>query len=204
MAEIVDGRPFLDYLVSRLLENRFTRVILCVGYKHQSIIDYFSKKYGSRVEFSREDQPLGTAGALKKAESSLPNRFAVLNGDSYVKLDYRSLFQFHVKTHSDLTMTLSRVSGSRFGHAFLKGDRILKFGNDAESDLANAGVYVFEKALLAEIPEKREFSLEKDLIPKLLLSEKYRVTAFVTENQFIDMGIPETYEYLRKNPGLLG
>jgi len=205
MAEIAEGRPFLDYLVSKLFENRFSRVILCVGYKRESIIRYFSLKYGARIEFSEEETSLGTAGALKNAESRLPNRFLVLNGDSHLTLEYLELLRFHQRTQSDLTMTLSKIGGRRYGHALLKGNRVLKFGKDFtrdESNLANAGVYVFEKTILDNVPENREFSLEKDLIPDLL-SKGFRVMGFITENQFIDMGVPETYEYLRRNPDLL-
>jgi D-glycero-alpha-D-manno-heptose 1-phosphate guanylyltransferase len=204
MAEIEPGRPFVDYLVEKLVESGFSRIIFCVAYMKESVMEYYSRNRRTPVEFVHEETPLGTAGALKNAERVLPDRFAVLNGDSYIKLNYSDLFKFHEENNSDLTMTLSRVSGNRFGRVILREKRVITFGGDQpdfDSDLANAGVYVFERTVLNSVPE-RKYSLEQDLIPELIKKNK-RVMGYVSDNDFIDMGVPESYEYLRRNPGLL-
>ncbi|MDA4111211.1 MAG: sugar phosphate nucleotidyltransferase [Thaumarchaeota archaeon] len=205
MAEIEGGRPFLDYLVRRLVDSNFLRIIICVSYMKESIINYFTNRYGSLVEIAEEKDPLGTAGALKNIEKMLPDCFAVFNGDSYIRVDYAELFKFHQDNNSDLTITLSKVSGNRYGYVKLNGMRVVEFESDPKyhnSELVNAGVYVFQRSVLRGVPPVTRFSLERELIPNLIRNNA-RVMGFVSEMDFIDMGVPESYNYLKKNPDLL-
>src|SRR5271169_4361 len=107
MADI-SGRPFLDYQVARLISKGITKVVICVSYMKESIISYFETKYGAGITFSIEDEPLGTGGALAKASSFLPKSFLVLNGDTYLPLDYQSLATFHSLKKAELTIVLAK------------------------------------------------------------------------------------------------
>src|SRR5437763_8512465 len=91
----VNGRPFL-YHQLRLLESRgFRRVLLLVGYLGEQIEGYFDSEAGATLEvgisYSYESSPLGTGGALRNAATKLDPAFVVLNGDTYLDVDYRRL-----------------------------------------------------------------------------------------------------------------
>src|SRR5437879_6496433 len=82
----VNGKPFLEHQI-RLLESRgFLRVLLLVGYLGEQIEEYFA--LDSHIDYSYESSPLGTGGALKNAAAKLDSKFVVLNGDTYLDVDY--------------------------------------------------------------------------------------------------------------------
>jgi len=67
MAQI-NGRPFLDFILDYLKDQQVQRVILCTGYKADVIENYYRRRdCGLTVDFSRENEPLGTGGALRHA-----------------------------------------------------------------------------------------------------------------------------------------
>jgi len=200
----IGSRPFLDYLVSRLATNHFGHIVICVSYMREKIEEYFGPKYGSLVSFVVEEEPLGTGGALRNAKAVLDQRFAVLNGDTYVQVDYGEMFRFHAANKAIMTIALARSDGDRFGRVLLDGDRIVGFSEKARKDgnPVNAGVYIVERSVLDQIPSGRAFSLEKELIP-MLLSERQRVFGYATGSEFIDIGEPESYKRLVENPAFL-
>src|SRR3954463_16106244 len=90
----VNGKPFL-YHQLRLLEARgFRRVLLLVGYLGEQIENYFDSEAAAELQvamsYSYESSPLGTGGALRNAAAKLDSAFVVLNGDTYLDVDYRS------------------------------------------------------------------------------------------------------------------
>src|SRR6266568_2523612 len=84
---LISGTPFLQLLLDRLRCEGVDDVILGTGYMAENIENYFGsgKKLAVRIRYSREDEPLGTGGALKLAESFISDPVLVLNGDSYVE-----------------------------------------------------------------------------------------------------------------------
>ena len=84
MADI-NGRPFLEYILVFLAKNCFTKVILSVGYKKESIINHFGSSFcGMNISYCIEDEPLGTGGAIKKAFDYVDGQnVLVLNGDTF-------------------------------------------------------------------------------------------------------------------------
>ena len=110
----IDGLPFIDWQL-KLLSNRGIRnVVLCVGYKKEQIQAYVSNgsKWGLRVEYSEDGkQPLGTAGALRKALPLLDSKFMVLYGDSYLRCDYTEIVQQFERINSIAMMTVFENKG---------------------------------------------------------------------------------------------
>jgi len=199
----VSGRPFLDYLVMRLLSNGITKVVICVSYMKENIISFFEKKYGEVVSFSIEEIPLGTGGALAKARSLLPNSFLVLNGDTYLPLDYGRLRSFHFGKKADMTIVLAKSSGVQFGRVAIDAsERVVAFGDLAPpSGLVNAGVYQMERKVMDKFPIEVPFSLEKQFLPKFV--EAGKVYGYVSEEKFVDIGSPESYSSLLQNGDIL-
>ena len=65
----ISGKPFLEYQLEFLKKGGIENILLCTGHMEEQIERYFGsgRKYGVNIKYSREDKPLGTAGALKQA-----------------------------------------------------------------------------------------------------------------------------------------
>lgn len=87
------GRPFLGYQTDLLERQGFRRFTYLTGYRGDQVESWLRHSFGGRLDiaFSREAEPLGTGGALWNARRHLAQPFLLLNGDSYLDLDYRSL-----------------------------------------------------------------------------------------------------------------
>jgi len=192
----IQSKPFLAYLLDCLNSFGFKEVILTVGYQYQTIIDYFGNEYKSMVlKYSIEKELLGTGGAIKKAcEYSTSDLLFVINGDTFVEVDYFSLLKQHLAQHSLLSMTLKKLPDvSRYGSVFVENETIISFKEKGlqGAGLINAGVYLLHKKLfdISDLPQV--FSFENQLLYPFV--EKIKPLAFVTEGYFIDIGIPEDY-----------
>ena len=189
----VAGRPFLHYQLDRLAATGVAGVVLCTGHLAAEYEAAFAGGYrGMAVEFSRESTPLGTGGALKLAESFFDhNEVAVLNGDSYCEFDLLKLSDLRSKTKAVAAMALVRQENcDRFGRVEHKDGIITRFEEKSltgRSGFINAGVYLLDRSLVAEIPRGRPVSLEKELFPSWI---PLGITAWDFGGAFVDIGTP--------------
>jgi NDP-sugar pyrophosphorylase family protein len=194
----VGDRPFLELLVRQLCYQGIRRLVMCTGYRADEIEHELGDGHSWHVaiEYSRETQPLGTAGAVKFAEPFLRevSDFLVMNGDSFMEMDFRRLICFHRESGGIASMAVFRTKNEmRYGTVQVRPDgRVSGFAEKTDSDpngLVNAGVYVFNRRILECIPEGPS-SLERDVFPKLLGKGVY---ALEQHGVFIDIGTPEDY-----------
>ena len=205
MAE-VGGKPFLEYLMSSIVQQGITHIILAVGHKHSVIRDYFGNFFeGCEVSYSVEDSLLGTGGALLQASKILKSSatFVLLNGDTFFPISIEGLMQVHKKYEADFTVASFPASESgRYGVLQTTGSNII-VGFDGKTALqgepANGGVYAVNPAVLSlKHPFGPIVSLEGELLPFLLSNNaKFRYVSF--ENFFLDIGIPRDYLSIQKN-----
>src|SRR5579863_5559548 len=144
---LVAGRPFLAFLLDRLLIAGFTRALLSVGHMRDVIIDEFHDRYrGLPIEYVVEESPLGTGGAIRSALAhSREDAVFVLNGDTFVDLDYSSVFEFHREHRRSITMTVIQVTDAkRFGRVLIDKESVVGFEEKGKAGAGwiNAGVYV--------------------------------------------------------------
>lgn len=198
-----NGKPFLEIQMRMLAKQGFTSFVLCVGHQADQISDCFEdgSEWGWDITYSYEPQPLGTGGALRYAERYLDTTSIILNGDTYLPMDYRELIRKHKSfTHSIGTVTVSEMDDTtRYGQVIVDDQsRIQEFREKAESfgpGLVNAGVYVFEPQILQHIPPEGKVSLERDVFP-VLLAAGFPLFAFTEKQLFFDIGTPEGYRSL--------
>lgn len=188
LAEVA-GRPFLEILLAQLRGAGVTNVLLCTGHRAAEFSQFLRKG----VRESREPEPRGTGGALRHALAELPERFFVLNGDSYCDADLQALAAFHVEKRAAATLLCAHVHDTaRFGAVVLDGDgRVQRFEEKGPSGpgAINAGVYVIEREVVAAIPAGRAVSLERETFPSLL----GRLFGVAVDARFIDIGTPESF-----------
>lgn len=199
------GRPFLEHQLEWLRDQGVGEVVLCLGHLHEEIRNHFGdgRAWGVQVAYSVEPSPQGTGGALKRAQPLVSGPFLTLNGDSYLALDLAALGATHrANRQADPCamglLALTRVDDVRsYGSVSLdthgRIDRFIeKSDRAAVPGWINAGVYVFEPALLDLIPSGMPVSLERETFPSLL-AQGHHLYGCPTEGRFIDIGTPDGY-----------
>ena len=196
MAE-VNGKPFLYYVLDQLAEVDIKRVVISTGYMADKIEEVIGFSYkGLKVDYSWEESPLGTGGALKLAGQSISTKYClVMNGDSYTEFDPVSLFRSHKQKNASIVLLAKMLSGaSRFGTIQMnEQNEIIRFMEKESSTgigLINAGIYIMKTSTLQKIPNKTPCSLEYDFFPAMIGQNIY---GYETKGNFIDIGTVESY-----------
>ena len=196
MAEI-NGKPFLYYVLDQLAKVDIQRVVISTGYMADKIEKVIGFSYkGLKVDYSWEESPLGTGGALKLAGQSISTKYClVMNGDSYTEFDPVSLFRSHKQKNASIVLLAKMLSGaSRFGTIQMnEQNEIIRFMEKESSTgigLINAGIYIMKTSTLQKIPNKTPCSLEYDFFPAMIGQNIY---GYETKGNFIDIGTVESY-----------
>jgi len=200
----VNGRPFLSYVIDFFSRQGIEKFIFSLGYKHEMIIEYLERSYSSintghaslAFEYSIEDHPLGTGGAIKKACTYCKcHNILITNGDTLFAVDTEKVLAFHVVHDADCTMAVKPMKHfSRYGVIKLNRDRSVKSFSEKkyyQEGLINGGFYVLNvrRFLHESLPDK--FSFETDYLEPLYHERK--MYGLVQDKYFIDIGIPEDY-----------
>lgn len=194
----IKHRPFLSILIDFIVSYGFKRFILCTGYKADVIERYYKQKTNKlTIEFSREEKPLGTGGAIKNAENYIKSSpFLVANGDSFCKVNLKEFVDFHFRRDALISIAVTNVDVcDDYGVITVNNlQQIVKFNEKAKgykNRLINAGFYLLKREAFLLMPEKNSFSIERDFFPKIIKRNLY---AFETQESLIDIGTPERYE----------
>ena len=195
----IGDRPVLDVVIRQLRHHGFERVTIATGYLAELIEAFFrdGRDYGVPIDYHREHEPLGTAGALATI-GELAEPFIVMNGDVLTDLDYRELLSHHVA--SDAVATIATVQrhveislGVLRFHDPHQPDRLTAYIEKPQLDYeASMGVYAFSPRVLqyVEPGERLDFP---DLIRRLLDADE-PVRAFRSECYWLDIGRHDDYE----------
>ena len=209
----VRGKPFLWYLIKKLLQEDIKRVILSSGYKAELIEEFVSEFFHKEdIKVVVEREPLGTGGALRFSMAFVSDYFFLLNGDSFFDINLRKFETDSFSTGEfDISIALREAENSwRFGVVEIdKHFRVMRFrekglessitpitvqremGIKGNKNYINAGIYIIKKYVLEHylrnFPDK--FSFEKDVLEKLDL----QIIGIPYEGNFIDIGLPEDY-----------
>ncbi|MDD3374991.1 MAG: sugar phosphate nucleotidyltransferase [Candidatus Omnitrophica bacterium] len=194
----VNGVPFLDILLKNLSSQGFKKVILCTGYQSQEIESYYQNNaLGLTIEFSTEEAPLGTGGAIKKARSFVrSDKFFALNGDCFCTVLFKDFLKFHNEKNAFTSMVLTEVKDKKdFGSVVIDDNNaIMSFQEKSEkafSPYVSVGIYCFEREVFDSMPSQEAFSIEHDFFPNLINKSFF---GFITDQGFLDIGTPDRYK----------
>ena len=193
------GKPFLHHLIEMLKEKGFDSFVICSSYKNEKIRDYFGsgKKFGVKIDHSVEATPLGTAGAVRNALFYLKDDFFVLNGDTYLDIDYGMIEENFQQVGKPAMMVLyegdeikERVDNVAIGSegivtAFNKGE-------SPDSKYGWAGALLLRKKYVEKWRGGTSITLENEIFPKLI--KEREMASCVVNTRYYDIG---TIEKLR-------
>lgn len=194
----VAGRPFLTYLLDRLILQGYGHVVLATGHLHEKVEAFFGNDYrGMRIDYARELSPLGTGGAILNAlQHCTEEQITVLNGDTLFLVDHEALCRFADEKKTPLAFVLRQVpDAGRYGAVEVDGDGLVTAFREKDPatgvGLINGGIYRLHRSLLDGFVPGQQFSFEKELMQKRFREEKFY--AYASDGYFIDIGVPDDY-----------
>jgi len=195
------NQPFLAHTIAYLKKFGIGEITLALSYLPKVVQGYLGdgSKLGVKLNYTMEDSPLGTAGAVKNAEQHLNTTFAVLNGDIFTDLDITDMLTFHQHKKAEATIALAWVDNpSAFGVVETETDgRVRRFMEKPDperitTNWINAGIYILEPEVLKYIPAQTHYMFERGLFPQLIELDE-PVYGYPFRGYWIDMGTPEKY-----------
>ncbi|WP_110111338.1 sugar phosphate nucleotidyltransferase [Bacillus sp. CGMCC 1.16541] len=203
------GKPVMEYSIELLKEHGITEIGVTLQHLHYHITSYFGdgSKWGVRLHYFIEKEPLGTAGSLQNAHKFIDDDCVIISGDALTSIHLTSAIAHHndqnavmtiitkeVKNPLDYGMVLRNAAG--FVKKFVEKPR----KHEITSNLINTGVYIITKKVLNYIEENKSVDFSLDLIPKLL-KHKERVCSYLTDDYWIDIG--QIHHYRQAHNDLL-
>ena len=198
------NRPLLEHTLNLLSSQGIQDIIVNVHHLPEKIIDYFGNgsDFGVRLQFSQEEEILGTAGGLKKTQSFLEEEtFLVINSDVLADIDLKNVLSFHKEKKSCLTLVVRKDSQpEKYKPIELANDgRITRF---VDASIKNppattqrvmfTGIQIMEPEIFSRIPPGKFFGTAEDVFPKMI-EKGLPVYGTLHEKYWIDMGTRETY-----------
>ena len=200
----IGGKPILENCLNALKTAGVTEVVIVVHYMAEAIYQYFGdgKDFGLKIEYAKQEALLGTGNAASVVEPYLKDDFLMLNGDMLFSAEaVKTVLDLHQKEKPAATMAIVPVEKPEdYGIVELEDNKNVKrivekpSREEAPTNLANAGIYVFSTEIFSKIKQTSPTSRGEWEIPDavtLLISEKRPVLAVkIASEDWVDIGKP--------------
>jgi mannose-1-phosphate guanylyltransferase/phosphomannomutase len=195
------GKPCMEHILDLLRRHGMNEVVVTLAFMPQAIRTYFGDgtTLEMDVDYSVEEQPLGTAGSVRLARERLEETFLVISGDALCDVDLTALVAAHREKGAAVTIGLKSVDNPlEFGIVVTDEDgRVERFlekpsWGQVFSDTINTGIYVLEPEVLRHIPTDRPYDFSKELFP-LLLEMGRPIYGHVLDGYWQDIGNLEQF-----------
>ena len=194
------NRPFLEHQIRLLAEHGVNEATLLTGYLAEDFAPFAAQMratVGLELDVSTEDEPLGTAGAVRSVLERLDGTTIVLNGDVLTDLNIGDALAFHRAKEAAVTIVLTPVDDARpYGLVSMNdGARVEAFLEKPTELVAgeiNAGTYILEPSVLNEVPAGEFWQFEQQLFPSLL-EQRAPIFGYVSDSYWLDIGTPERF-----------
>jgi dTDP-glucose pyrophosphorylase len=189
----VAGRPILERIVLHLVHFGIRRIFISVNFLGHVIEDYFGdgSNFGCRIEYLKEDKPLGTGGALSLLPEGNLSAVLVMNGDLVMQTNMEKMLRFHEKGGFYATMGIRPYAVEvAYGCAETNGDLLVGLKEKPVlQEMVNAGVYVLSPQAVASVPAQTEFPITA--LFDRAFREKVPCGAYPIQEEWMDVGQPQ-------------
>ena len=194
-------RPLLERTVEQLGKAGIRRINITTHYEADKIQEHFGdgSSFDAQVSYSHENEPLGTAGALRRMDLEDDTPLLVINGDVLTTVNYRAMLDYHQQQGARLTMGV-RHYGMKVPYGVVECDGPLVTALREKPEVGffvNAGIYLVDPSACAEIPEGRRFDMT-DLIARLV-EKGQPVASFPIHEYWVDIGQVDDYERAQRD-----
>jgi len=194
----VAGVPVTEHQLAMAKAAGITEIVLATSYLSEVFIPYFGdgSKWGMKIMYAVEKEPLGTGGAIRNAAKLLDTKesIVILNGDVLSSHDLSEQIRQHEAHDADVTLHLTQVDDARaFGCVPTDSDgRVTAFLEKMENPVSNqinAGCYVFNPRVVSTIPLDTVVSVERETFPQLVANGA-KVFGYLENAYWLDIGTP--------------
>lgn len=203
---LVAGKPMLEHIIERAKLDGFSHFVLAINYLGHLIEQHFGDGacLGVRVEYLREEAPLGTVGALSLLAPKPDRPVVVTNGDVMTDIRYGELLDFHVRHRAVATMAVRVYEWQHpFGVVHTKGVDIVGFEEKPVSrSHINAGVYALDPAALDVL--ESGVHCDMPVLFERLQAQSRRTVAYPMHEPWLDVGRPEDLNLAREQTAQAG
>jgi bifunctional UDP-N-acetylglucosamine pyrophosphorylase/glucosamine-1-phosphate N-acetyltransferase len=198
------GKPILEHCLNALKRAGISEAVIVVHYMSDAIRQYFGdgKEFGVKIEYALQEAVLGTGNAASVVEPYVNDDFLLVNGDMLFAAEaLKTVIDLHQTAKPALTMAVVPVEKpENYGIVELEDGQHVKrivekpVREEASTNLANAGIYIFSTEIFAKIKQTSATSRGEWEIPDaltLLINEKKLVLAVkISSEDWIDIGRP--------------
>ena len=185
----IGNKSLLERLIVNIRECGFKNILISVHYLSEAIEGYFGdgSRFGVQIKYLRENEPLGTAGALSLIEDTYGLPFVVSNADLFSSIDFESMLGFHSTNKCDVTIAVKNYEMQNpFGEVDLMGERVIGIKEKPKSiSIISAGAYIFEEKILSLLAANEHLDMP-DLLQKAI-SKPMNVRAFMMHEDWADI-----------------
>lgn len=193
------GKPLLERTVALLRENGFTELCFTLHYRPEVIRQFLGdgERFGVHIEYRTEDEPLGTAGAVRNCRDFIGgDSVLVMSGDSACDYDLGELYRAHT---GGVTIALA-VHAEPLPYGLVitdKAGRVTGFVEKPSwervvTDHVSTGIYVLSPDVLDYVPAGQQYDFARDLFPRLL-KEGVPLRGRIMDGYWCDIGTPRAY-----------
>jgi NDP-sugar pyrophosphorylase family protein len=193
----VGEKAILEILITRLKKEGVDEVFICLNHFAEIIMAFFGdgSRFGLKINYSLEDEPLGTVAPIKLI-NGLPENFLVMNGDLLTDLPFHELFDYHMNGKALLTVsTFTRKNKIDFGVIDVDPVSLFATGFREKPEYTfdvSMGVYAMNRDVLEFVPPGTHFGFDNLMLT--LLEKKRPAKIFPYGGYWLDIGRPDDYE----------
>ncbi|MFQ3633688.1 sugar phosphate nucleotidyltransferase [Roseiflexus sp.] len=197
----IGDKPILDIVIRQLSHYGFTDITLAVGYLSELLIAYFGdgERFGVTIRYSREEQPLGTAGPIALVDG-LDEPFLVMNGDVLTTLNFQELMEFH-RSGTAVTTIATYPRRVKIDLGVIEHDEHGVLTRYVEKPThhyrVSMGIYIFDPRALTYIPRGQRLDLP-DLLMRMVHSGE-TVRCYPHDGYWLDIGRVDDYQQAVKD-----
>ncbi len=187
--------PILEIVLRQLAYHKIQTITLAVGYLAELLMAYCGdgSRFGVKLDYSREEQPLGTAGPLSLVPN-LDQTFLAMNGDLLTTVDYGKMWQYH-KERGAIATLASYQRQVRIDLGVIESeDGWVKdyIEKPTYCYAVSTGIYIFEPEALEFMEPGQRLDLPELILRLMRANEKVNVYSF--EGYWLDIGRHDDYE----------
>jgi dTDP-glucose pyrophosphorylase len=192
----VSEKPMLEHIIEHARDQGFQRFVIAINYLGHMIENHFAQgeRLGVKIEYVKENKPMGTAGALSLLSPDLGEPFIVTNGDVMTDIQYRELLDFHYRQGADLTMAVRLHEWQHpFGVVEMNGLEIAGFEEKPTVRThINAGIYALSPIALSFV--ERDQPCDMPTLFERAKAKGLKVVAYPMHEPWLDVGRPSDLE----------
>lgn len=191
----------LEIVIQQLKQSGFNHITLAINHLANLVRAYIGggEKWGIVIDYSLEEEPLGTIGPLTLMEN-LPENFLVMNGDVLCDLDYEHFYKTHVQNRSAVSVSTCRRD-FKIDFGVIQYDQNRELTHFQEKPLyefdVSMGIYCFHRSVIEKLPKGQKYGFDELMLDAIRKKEKVSICPF--QGFWLDIGRPEDYEYADAN-----